>query len=100
METYVTNVNKDTGISPSIITAILAFIQSLIGACPTPPAPADIIAGGGIIGNMQLNRAIRSVGIRPWTTEGRGLAASMQANAAKVSEADAKAFLSMSSLEV
>lgn len=97
METYVANVGTQTGVSPAIITAILALISQFIGMCPKPPTPAQAIAGGGIFGAIMLNRAVREEGsVRPRSEEGKKLIAVMQAEAAHVSEGDAAMFLTMS----
>lgn len=100
MDTYVSNVCNDCkdveGISPAIIAAIIAFVAQMIGKCPTPPTPAQVIAGGGFWGQFVLNRAVREVtGIRPMSKEGQKLITAMQAQAAHLSEGDANLFLAM-----
>jgi len=97
METYIANVSTGSGISPAIITAILAFISSMISVCPKPPTPAALIQGGGVFGRFALARAVREVaGIRPLSPEGQKLIEVMQSEASKVSEGDATLFLSIS----
>ncbi len=96
MESYVASVNTQTGVSPAIIAAIISMITQLIGACPKPPTPADVLKGGGVWGRIVLNNAIRSASdIRPHSEEGRKLIDVMQAETAHVSEADASLFIAM-----
>ncbi len=97
METYAANVSTQTGVSPAIIAAIIAMISQLVGTCPKPPAPADVLKGGGVWGQFILNRAVReAAGIRPRSEEGQKLIAAMQAEAAHISEGDASTFITMS----
>lgn len=97
METYAANVSTQTKISPAIIAAIIAMIGQLIGSCPKPPTPADVLTGGGVWGHIILNKAIRRASdIQPWSADGQKLIAVMQAEASHLSEGDAATFLAIS----
>lgn len=95
LDTYVANVVAATpGISPSIIAAIIAFIMQMISGCtPTPTPPA--ITGGGNFRRIMLYRAMLANGVRPLSAQGRATADAMEAEANKVSPADAQAFIDM-----
>ncbi len=100
MESYAASVSTQTGVSPAIIAAIIAMISQLIGACPKPPTPAQVLSPTGFWENFVLNKSVReAAGIRPRSEEGKKLIGVMQAEAAHISEADAATFITMSTMQ-
>lgn len=94
----VTSVQTSTNqvIPLSLIAAIIAFISQIISGCIPTPTPKTVIAGGGTYGKIVIYRAMRANGVRPLSDKGEAILTAMQVEAAKLSDDDARAFLSLS----
>ena len=94
MDPYVAKVASDTGVSPNIINAIIAFLQNMLSSmCPVPPTAAKVQSGDGE-SQRALYRAMLANGIRPLSAQGVALANSMIAEAKTASDAAVAEFLS------
>lgn len=91
---YIADVATDSGVSPTIIQEIIAFLMTLLGGfCPTP-VPAQLTTPSNIR-TIRMMQAMDQVGEHPRSSQGRKILAAMQTRADALAPTDAATFISM-----